>query len=138
MIRAIAAISFVAFLSGAAFGQSAETAPKFDIADVHVSPRSTVTYMSGGVLRAGRYEIRRATMLDLIRTAYGVDDNSKIQGGPNWLELDRFDVIAKAPPAATQETAKLMLQALLSERFQLKIHMDNKPLPVFVLSVGKG
>ena len=94
--------------------------------------------MSGGVLRAGRYEIRRATMLDLIRTAYGVDDNSKIQGGPNWVDLDRFDVIAKAPPSATQETAKLMLQNLLADRFQLKIHTENRPMAAFVLSLGKG
>jgi uncharacterized protein (TIGR03435 family) len=138
MLRATAAISFLAFFSGSAFGQSAETAPKFDIADVHVSPKSTVAYMSGGVLRGGRYEIRRATMLDLIRTAYGVDDNSKIQGGPSWLELDRFDVIAKAPPSTTQETAKLMLQALLADRFQLKIHTDSRPMAALVLSLGKG
>jgi uncharacterized protein (TIGR03435 family) len=138
MIRAIAALSFLAFLSGSAFGQSTETAPKFDIADVHISPKSTVAYMSGGVLRGGRYEIRRATMLDLIRTAYGVDDNSKIQGGPSWLELDRFDVIAKAPPSTTQETAKLMLQALLTDRFQLKIHTDSRPMAALVLSLGKG
>jgi uncharacterized protein (TIGR03435 family) len=138
MRRAIAAISFLAFLSGSAFGQSAETTPKFDIADVHVSPKSTITYMSGGVLRGGRYEIRRATMLDLIRTAYGVDDNSKIQGGPSWLELDRFDVIAKAPPSTTQEAAKSMLQALLADRFQLKIHKDNRPMAALVLSLGKG
>ncbi len=138
MMRPIAGVSIVALLSGAAFGQSAETRPKFDIADVHVSARTTNPYMSGGVLRAGRYEIRRATMLDLIRVAYSVDDNSKIQGGPSWLELDRFDVIAKAPAGATQETARLMLQALLADRFKLVIHMDNKPMPVFVLSMGKG
>jgi len=148
MIRAIAQVSLVAFLSGVAAGQSPEatptdtspkdTLPKFDIADVHVSPKSTIAYMSGGVLRAGRYEIRRATMLDLIRIAYGVDDNSKIQGGPSWLELDRFDVIARAPASATQETANLMLQALLAERFKLAVHMDNKPMPAFVLGMGKG
>jgi uncharacterized protein (TIGR03435 family) len=138
MIRAIAAISFVAFLSGAAFGQSTETTPKFEFADVHVSPKSNTTYMSGGVLRGSRYEIRRATMLDLIRTAYSVDDASKIQGGPSWLELDRFDVIAKAPPSATQETAKLMLQALLADRFQLKIHTDSRPMDALVLTLGKG
>jgi hypothetical protein len=85
MVRAIAAISFVALLSGVAFGQTAESTPKFDIADVHVSARTATPSMSGGVLRGGRYEIRRATMVDLIRIAYGVDDNSKIQGGPSWL-----------------------------------------------------
>ncbi len=138
MIRAIAAISFLAFLADSASGQPAETAPKFDMADVRVSPKSNTTYMSGGVLRGGRYEIRRATMLDLIRTAWSVDDDSKIQGGPNWLELDRFDVVAKAPPSTTQETAKLMLQALLADRFKLKIHMDSRPMLALVLTLGKG
>jgi len=138
MIRAIAAISFLALLAGSVFGQSAQTTPKFDIADVHVSPKSTVTSMSGGVLRAGRYEIRRATMLDLIRTAYGIDDNSKIQGGPSWVDWNRYDVIAKAPPSTSQDAAKLMLQALLAERFQLKIHTDSKPMTALVLTLGKG
>lgn len=138
MIRAIAAISLLVFLADSALGQSAETTPRFDVADVHVSPKSNTTYMSGGVLRGGRYEIRRATMLDLIRVAYGIDDTSKIQGGPSWLDLDRYDVIAKAPPSTTQDTAKLMLQALLADRFQLKIHMDSKPMAVLVLTLGKG
>ena len=44
--------------------------------------------------RDGRYELRRATMVDLIRTAHAVDAD-KVVGGPHWLELDRFDVIAK-------------------------------------------
>src|SRR5580693_8402194 len=105
MPQAIAKISLLTLLPSLAFGQSAETAPKFENADVRVSPKSNNLYMSGGILRAGRYEIRRATLLDLIRTAYNIDDDEKIQGGPNWLELDRFDVIAKAPPSATQDTA---------------------------------
>ena len=144
MMRVFAGISFIAILSSAAYGQtpgpstSAAAKPTFDIADVHVSPKSTVQYMSGGVLRAGRYEIRRATMLDLIRTAYGIDDASKIQGGPSWLELDRFDIIAKAPPSATQDSARLMLEALLADRFKLVLHNDNKPMQAYVLSLGKG
>jgi uncharacterized protein (TIGR03435 family) len=47
------------------------------------------------VLRAGRYEIHNANMVDLVRTAYGVDAENVV-GGPNWVEYDRFDVIAKA------------------------------------------
>jgi uncharacterized protein (TIGR03435 family) len=94
--------------------------------------------MTGGVLRGGRYDIRNATMLDLVRTAYSMDDDSKVQGGPSWLELDRFDVIAKAPPSATQDSVKLMLQSLLADRFKLVVHTGSKPLQVFVLSLGKG
>src|SRR5271156_1677099 len=93
--------------------------------------------MQGGVFRAGRYEIRYATMLDLVKTAYGVDADTVV-GGPAWLEYDRFDVVAKAPPATSPETIKLMLQALLADRFKLVIHKDTRPIQGFVLSVGKG
>jgi len=138
MARAIATVSLLALLAGVAFSQSTESAPRFDIANVHVSPKSNTTYMSGGVLRAGRYEIRRATMVDLIRTAWSIDDNGKILGGPSWLDLYRFDVIAKAPPSTTQEAAKLMLRTLLADRFKLVTHMDTKPMAGLVLTLGKG
>src|SRR5438552_694046 len=135
MVRILACIGVVVVLSCTAFGQSAEKPPAFEIADVHVSTPSalgTLAGMSGGVPRGGRYELRNATMVDLIRTAYGVTDD-KVVGGPTWLASDRFDVIAKTPPAATPETARLMLQALLADRFGLTVHNDSKPLPVFVL-----
>jgi len=53
-------------------------------------------------VRDGRYEIRAATMLDLIRIAWNFDAD-RILGGPEWLELDKFDVIAKVPADLTPE-----------------------------------
>ena len=137
MVRVFAGISFAAFLSIAGFGRSVETPPVFDIADVHVSARSTNPNMTGGILRAGRYELRKATMVDLIRTAYDVDADSVI-GGPSWLESGRFDVIARAQSTTSPDRLKLMLQALLADRFKLLVHKDTKPIPAFVLSIGKG
>src|SRR5262249_17377531 len=97
--------------------------PRFEAADVHLSPpaRNPYNYASGGVLRGERYELRKATMLDLIKTAWNVDPDT-VFGGPNWLELDRFDIYAKAPLDTLPETVRLMLQALLRERFGLVIH----------------
>jgi uncharacterized protein (TIGR03435 family) len=137
MLRALAGVSFVALLSGGAFAQSTGSPPTFDVADIHTSPRSTNPFFSGGIFRAGRYELRRATMVDLIRVAYGVEPD-KVLGGPSWLETDRFDVIASAPPATSQETIKLMLQTLLADRFKLAVHTDSKSLPTFALTVGPG
>jgi uncharacterized protein (TIGR03435 family) len=147
MTRAFACIGSVALLSGMAFGQAAPAqtvgvAPAFDIADVHVSPRSTWTKTAGnstqgGVLNAGRYELRRATLLDLIKIAYTVDAD-KVSGGPSWLDYDRFDVIAKTQPAARPETVKLMLQSLLADRFKLVVKADTRPMPAYVLSMGPG
>jgi uncharacterized protein (TIGR03435 family) len=138
-MRVFTGISLVAILSSLAFGQSNGTSPKFDVADVHPSARAAnpYTYLSGGVLRGGRYDLHKATMLDLVRIAYGVDPD-KVLGGPNWLELDRFDVDAKAPPDTPPETVKLMLQALLAERFKLALHNDTRPMPAFTLTAGKG
>jgi uncharacterized protein (TIGR03435 family) len=102
-------------------GQSAPAS--FEIADVRPSAPSAITVMRGGAPRAGRYELRNATMVDLIRTAYAVDAD-KVAGGPHWLELDRFDVVARVPASATRESVRPMLQALLAERFGLAVRHD--------------
>ena len=119
-----------------ALSQSPDAAPKFEIADVHTSPKSSNMYFRTPVAKGGRYEIKMATMVDLIRTAYGYEAD-KILGGPNWLEMDRFDITAKLPPDSTPETLKLMLQSLLADRVQLKIHAESKPLSSYFLIAGK-
>ncbi len=137
MTRTLAGVSVVALLAAAGFGQTAETPAAFDIADIHKSPRATNPYMRDGMLRAGRYTVRFATMVQLIMAAYGVEAQN-VQGGPGWLDMDRFDIVAKAPVNTKPETLKVMLQTLLADRFKLKVHTDTKPLPVWVLTVGKG
>jgi uncharacterized protein (TIGR03435 family) len=133
MRRILSCLALLALLSHNAFGQS----PAFDVADVHISAKTTYAGMSGGALRGGRYELRHASMVELIGTAYGID-TEKVLGGPSWLEFDRFDVIAKTPSATSADNLKLMLQAFLSERFNLVVHTDTKTVPAFVLSLGKG
>jgi len=118
---------------------AAETEPlKFTIADVHLSPTAPGFVQNfGGVLREGLYIDRDATMLDLIKAAYGVSDDA-VAGGPGWVSSDLFDVVAKVPDGTTPATAKLMLQDLLTERFGLVVHNEERPVPRYVLSIGKG
>ena len=142
MTQAWTSIGLAVLLSGAAFGQAAITAsgtpaPAFEAADVHVSPKVRMPSMASGGLRGTRYLVRQGTIVDLINLAYDID-NDKILGGPSWLDLDRFDVSARAPEGSTPEQAKLMLQALLAERFSLKLHKDSKELPGYGLSAGGG
>jgi uncharacterized protein (TIGR03435 family) len=119
-----------------AFSQSADAPPRFEAADVHVSAKIQNPFVRTSPVRGGRYEIKYATMVDLIHTAYGFDTN-KILGGPSWLEMDRFDVIARVPADSTPDTQKLMLQSLLADRFRLVVHKDTKPLPAYALVAGK-
>ena len=99
-----------------AFGQSSDPPPKFEAADVHISPKTANPYPRFSPVHDGRYEVKTATMVDLVRTAYGFDAD-KVLGGPNWLEMDRFDITAKVPPETTPDALKLMLQSLLEDRF---------------------
>lgn len=133
------ALALTLFICLPAFAQNPAPAPIFQLADIHPSPRSTnqdTQDVSGGLMRGGGYHLRRATMLDLIHLAYGVDAQ-KILGGPNWLKLDRFDIRAKVPAGTIAPTVKPMLQALLAERFGLVVHNDTKPVPAWVLSAAK-
>ncbi len=116
-------------------GQPAEV--RFEAADVHpsASAMNAQTFRSGGFLRGTRYDLRKATMLDLIRLAYGFDPDS-VLGGPQWLEFDRFDIAAKAPATSSAEDIRFMLQSLLRERFALTFHEEDRPMPAFVLMQG--
>jgi uncharacterized protein (TIGR03435 family) len=136
MMRAITCLYSAALLSGLVFGQSSETKPAFEIADVHVSPPTRNPFLRRPTIRRGRYEIRLATMVDLISAAWGIDAE-RVVGGPNWVENDRFDVIAKAPDGITADAAKPLLQSLLAERFKLVVHNDSRSVPAYGLKAGK-
>jgi uncharacterized protein (TIGR03435 family) len=118
-----------------ALGQTAEL-PKFEAADVTVAPYRVQAFSDGGALRGDRYVWHQATLLDLISGAYGVDSDM-VQGGPSWLERDRFEIVAKADPKTSPAALKLMLKSLLTERFELKMHEGEKPMPTYFLTVGK-
>lgn len=77
-------------------------------------------------------------LLGLIMTAYKLE-GFQISGGPPWLESDRFNIVAKAPGAATptRDQIEQMLQALLADRFKLKVHREKKEQPVYALVVDK-
>ena len=134
---AIATTVSVAMFSGHLFSQSSDTAPRFQAADVHVSAPQRYPFFEPFGISGDHYELNAATMLDLVSTAYGVDA-ANVQGGPPWLERNRFDIGAKLPAGTSKENAKLMLQALLAERFKLVVHSGTKPMPAYVLTVDKG
>lgn len=135
-MRDFVRMGLIALLCGVLFGQSADKAPEFEIADVHVAANTPAPSVRLGAVRNGRYEIYNGTMLDMISTAWGVEPD-KVVGGPNWLELDRFDVAGKLPAHTAAETQKLMLQTLLKDRFKLVLHEETKPVPAWTLTAGR-
>jgi uncharacterized protein (TIGR03435 family) len=88
------------------------------------------------VARGGRYEVRMATMVDLVRIAYDVPPDRVLEG-PSWLEYDRFDVTAKGPARTSAEAQRAMLQALLADRFKLVVRKETRQMPAYALTAGK-
>jgi uncharacterized protein (TIGR03435 family) len=95
----------------------------------------------------GRFTATNATLFLLIEQAYRVQ-HFQIIGGPSWINADRFDVEGKTetgllpvPPAVSDITNPdvpvLMLQSLLEDRFQLRLHHETRDLPEYILEIGK-
>jgi uncharacterized protein (TIGR03435 family) len=109
---------------------------KFEAADIQVSPHINDPWFDPPHLEGDRYVIYEATMADLIAKAYGVDV-ATVQGGPSWLEFDRYDIQAKTLPTTSAADQKLMLQALLADRFKLVAHNGTALIPAYILKLGK-
>src|SRR5215831_7209032 len=104
-MKKVALLSLLAILP--ALAQTPQPEPRFDAADVHVSPTARGFAQNfGGVLREGRYVNRDATMLNFITSAYGVSDDG-VTGGPGWISNDLFDVIAKVPDGTKNGNGQL-------------------------------
>jgi len=75
----------------------------------------------------------------LIEIAYRVKE-FQVLGGPDWIATDHYDISARAPAGFIPIGPQMqpMLQALLADRFSLKLHRETRELPAFALVVGKG
>jgi len=97
----------------------------------------------------GRFRVTNLPLRQLIILAYA--DRSQgppapggpglsITGGPGWINTDRYDIEARPEQGfiPTAEQAQKMLQALLEERFGLKVRHETKDGPIYALTVAKG
>lgn len=78
------------------------------------------------------------TLHKLIADAYAVKDY-QISALPSWGDSLRFNIVAESPgtDSPTQDQARAMLQALLSDRFHVKFHRESKEMSVYHLAQGK-
>jgi uncharacterized protein (TIGR03435 family) len=85
----------------------------------------------------GHFAMRNVPLRYAIEWGYDLKDFEI--AGPDWIKVDeRYDIIAKAPGPATNDEMRPMLQALLLDRFQMKVHRETRDLNCYVLGPGKG
>ncbi len=137
-------------LVGALQAQS-QTPPAFEVASVKQdkshqwvrrpwSPNIDCGPVAKCGLFGNRFSDQVASLDDLIMDAYKVK-RFQISGLPAWGDTgtDVYDVEATlgGDRTSTLDEARVMLQTLLADRFQLKIHRETRELPVYALVVGR-
>jgi uncharacterized protein (TIGR03435 family) len=105
------------------------TAPAFEV--VSIRPQ-TEPQPSRGVSSPDRFTNRDATLRSLIEYAYDLTP-AQVVGGPAWIGSSRFAVDAKAAGTPSRTEMRLLVRALLSDRFGLKTHTETRELPVYLL-----
>jgi len=107
-------------------------AQTFEAASVKIAP-SDVSAPSSMDLRQVRYTGVR--LKSVLQDAYNV---KRYQiSGPDWLETQHYDIVARLPEGAAQEQIPAMLQTLLAERFRMKVHTEMRQDRVYALIVAK-
>jgi uncharacterized protein (TIGR03435 family) len=134
--RAKNSVPVASALTGAAFAQTAAVRPEFEVATLKVNKSGDQGDFKG-ILPSGQISVRNVTLREMIQVAYGFRNNGYLFGAPGWIESDRFDLIAKAPAGTPEPVLFLMLQSLLEREFKLATHSEQRPMDVYVLSVGK-
>ena len=131
----------VVFASCAAFAQTAENSPAFEVASVKPAAPITGNFIRVGMRGGpgssdpGQITYTNVTVKNVLMNAYGVKGFQI--SGPGWLDSERYDIVAKLPRGATKAEFMAMLQNLLAERFKLTLHREKKDLPMYALVVGK-
>jgi len=126
-------VSIALVLSTLLFAQSAA----FEAASI--KPHPEPVYVSRSSTSGARATWIAATLQDLVLEAYGLK-YYQVSDGPAWKATAHFDIETKAEGETAPDKAhfEAMLQSLLADRFQLKIHRETRDMPVYALVVGKG
>jgi len=138
--------------------QTAPT-PQFEVASIKPcqlggrGQRGTEPGARGGgpgtpIVSPGRLNLVCQTVKQLIQQAYLTFAEGKshslllnpttIEGAADWINTERYEVSATADPGITQQMMRgPMMQALLEDRFKLKVHRETREVPVYIMIVLK-
>ena len=109
--------------------------PSFEVASLkpNKSGSNNIGIRFPGV---GQFNVINMPLREMIRFAYDLQP-MQIEGGPDWISSDRFDIVAKAEGRPTMPQVNAMLRSLLAERFALRTHVETRELPIYELVVAR-
>ncbi|MGH9240608.1 MAG: TIGR03435 family protein [Vicinamibacterales bacterium] len=132
----IAAGALSAASQGRAQGPPANL--QFEVASIkaNVSAEPRPPGLSFVVAPNGQLTAQNITLFHIVRNAYDVQGVQIVPGAnaPDWLERDRWDIVANAPERmASRLQTMAMMQNLLATRFKLVLRRETREMPVYAL-----
>lgn len=109
--------------------------PSFEAASIRQNV-SSETLASIRALPGGRVTVTNLSLRGILRTAYTLPD-FQIVGGPDWVDRDRWDIVAKADGDLTPQQMIPMVRELLADRFGLVVRAETRELPIYTLEVAR-
>jgi uncharacterized protein (TIGR03435 family) len=88
----------------------------------------------------GRFGATNVPLRDLVSFAYAIPPlyaDYRIAGGPNWIDDDRFDIVAKVEVQLPPDEMRVRVRTLLEDRFAVKAHFETRELPIYALVFAK-
>jgi uncharacterized protein (TIGR03435 family) len=125
---------FVFLLLASAVGTNAQTA--FEVASLKPNTSGEGGYRLS-LYPGGRLQGRNMSLQHMIQVAWDLKEKDQVTGPLSWLDTDKYDLDASAGKVVGEPEARVMMQALLLDRFKLKIHRDTKDAPVYFLVQAK-
>ena len=133
-------------LTASLAAQTAAPAPAFEVASI--KPNTAGTGMIQVSYGASGFSTINLDIKNLILMAWVLKTDEQISGMPAWTNSAHYDINAKMDaetaarlrqltPEQNQLARSQMLQALLSDRFKLKVHHETKDLPLYHLQLAR-
>lgn len=112
-------------------------APRFDVASVKPDPDTSFALISKP--ENGRWMTNAAAIPELFAFAYDVS-SKRVEGVPKALQgpTPGFTIEARMPVSTTHKDFLLMVQALLEDRFNAKVHIETRDVPSNSIELAKG
>ena len=113
----------------------AQAGPAFDV--ISIKPNRTnqgipvVAFQPGGRMIAGNVVVRQ-----VILVAYGLED-VQLVNAPDWTATERFAIEARTADDTPTNTIRLMLRAMLADRFGFAAHQERRELPMYALTMAR-
>jgi uncharacterized protein (TIGR03435 family) len=135
----LAVVTMMAMLGVVTSAQ--QSTPAFEVASVRQNTSGEDRWYGGvNTTQPGAVRFSNMPLQNIIYNAYGVDllmQRFLVDGGPQNLLSQRFDVDA-LPPEGTMPSQKLaMLRTLLAERFKLRTHIEKRQVPTYAMTVAR-